>query len=74
MQIIYIFNNIIRIYQSTIPQSLVIGSFKKCGISNLMDGSEDNFLYETEDEDNNNDEVVNIEDSSAEESDSEVNN
>jgi hypothetical protein len=57
-----------------IPQSLVIESFKKCGISNLMDGSEDNFLYETEDEDNNNDEVVNIEDSSAEESDSEVNN
>ena len=53
---------------------MVIESFKKCGISNLMDGSEDNFLYETEDEDNNNDEVVNIEDSSAEESDSEVNN
>ena len=58
---------------------MVIGSFKKCGISNLMDGSEDNFLYKTEDEDNedednNNDEVVNIEDSSAEESDDEMNN
>ena len=28
----------------------VIKSFKKCGISNAMDGSEDNLLYESKDE------------------------
>ena len=28
----------------------VIKSFKKCGISNAMDGSEDDLLYESEDE------------------------
>jgi len=60
-----------------IPESLVIKSFKKCGISNLMNGSEDNLLYETEDENNNednNDEVVSIENFSAKESDGEIDN
>lgn len=30
-------------------------SFLKCGISNILDGSEDNFLYESEDEDSSSD-------------------
>ena len=47
----------------------LIRSFKKCGISNLMDGTEDHLIYEDDDIENNNDnndpEIVDDEDSSA---------
>jgi hypothetical protein len=34
-----------------IPQSIIIRSFKKCFISNALDGSEDDILLEDDDED-----------------------
>jgi hypothetical protein len=38
---------------STVREDIIVKSFKKCGISNALDGSEDHFIYE---EDNDDDE------------------
>ena len=34
-----------------IPESIIVRSFKKCCISNALDGSEDDILREEDDED-----------------------
>jgi hypothetical protein len=34
-----------------IPESIIVGSFKKCCISNALDGSEDDILWEDDGED-----------------------
>jgi len=34
-----------------IPESIIARSFKKCCISNALDGSEDDILWEDDDED-----------------------
>jgi len=34
-----------------IPESIIVRSFKKCGISNALDGSEDDILWEDDGED-----------------------
>ena len=34
-----------------IPESLIVRSFKKCYISNALDGSEDNILWDDDGED-----------------------
>jgi len=34
-----------------IPESIIVGSFKKCCISNALDGSEDGILWENDGED-----------------------
>jgi len=34
-----------------IPESIIIRSFKKCGISNALDGSKDDILWEDDGED-----------------------
>lgn len=34
-----------------VKEEVVVRSFKKCGISNAMDGTEDEFLYEDRDAD-----------------------
>ena len=34
-----------------IPESILVGSFKKCCISNALDGSEDDILWEDDCED-----------------------
>ncbi|CAG8632807.1 2269_t:CDS:1, partial [Diversispora eburnea] len=39
-----------------IPSEMVSKSFKKCGISNAMDGTEDDLIWEENNENNNNDE------------------
>ncbi|CAG8619627.1 11841_t:CDS:2 [Diversispora eburnea] len=36
----------------SIPKEMVIKSFKKCGISNSMDGMEDHMIYESDGENN----------------------
>jgi hypothetical protein len=33
-----------------IPESIIVRSFKKCNISNALDGSEDDILWEDDDE------------------------
>jgi len=35
----------------TIPESIIVSSFKKCCISNALDGSEDDILWEDDGED-----------------------
>jgi len=54
-----------------IPKKMIVKSFKKCGISNAMDGSEDDLFGqgETENDDNDNDEreILNIDSDSADE-------
>jgi hypothetical protein len=35
----------------TIPESIIVRSFKKCCISNALDGSEDDILWEDDGED-----------------------
>ena len=35
----------------TIPESIIVRSFKKCCISNVLDGSEDDILWEDDGED-----------------------
>ena len=34
-----------------IPENIIVGSFKRCCISNALDGSEDDILWEDNDED-----------------------
>ena len=34
-----------------VPESIIVRSFKKCCISNVLDGSEDDILWEDDDED-----------------------
>jgi len=34
-----------------IPESIIVRSFKKCCISNVLDGSKDDFLWEDDGED-----------------------
>ena len=46
-----------------IPESIIVRSFKKCCISNALDGSEDNFLWEDEGEDKDDSEWVTDNDS-----------
>jgi len=48
---------------------MIIKSFKKCGISNAMDGSEDDLFGQDETEENDNDEreILNIDSDSADE-------
>jgi hypothetical protein len=50
-----------------IPSQMVIKSFLKCGISNADDGSQDHFLYESDelDEEQKREEVVHLDDESA---------
>ena len=55
-----------------IPSEMIIKSFKKCGISNALDGTEDDLLYSSdaeisEDEIDDLNEIVNEDDVSAEE-------
>ena len=38
---------------SAIPESIIVRSFKKCCISNALDGSEDDILWNGEDKDDN---------------------
>jgi hypothetical protein len=37
--------------RKAIPESIIARSFKKCCISNALDGSEDDILWEDDDED-----------------------
>ncbi len=48
---------------------MIVKSFKKCGISNAMDGSEDDLFGQDETEENDNDEreILNIDSDSADE-------
>ena len=46
-----------------IPESIIIRSFKKCRISNALDGSEDDILWEDDGEDKDNSEWVTDSDS-----------
>ena len=41
-----------------IPESIIVRSFKKCCISNALDGSEDDILWEDDDEDKDNSDWV----------------
>ena len=41
-----------------IPESIIVRSFKKCCISNGLDGSEDDILWEDDDEDKDSDWVT----------------
>jgi len=51
-----------------IPKEMIIKSFKKCGISNAMDGSEDDLFGQMEEEiDKNEREIVDIDSDSADE-------
>ena len=52
-----------------IPKEMIVKSFKKCGISNAMDGSEDDLFGQDETEENDNDEreILNIDSDSADE-------
>src|SRR6266498_1986850 len=52
-----------------IPKEMIVKSFKKCGISNAMDGSEDDLFGQDETEENDNDEreILNIDNDSADE-------
>ena len=52
---------------NSIPIEMIIKSFKKCGISNALDGTEDDLLYNSNTEIDNIAEVVNENDSSAKE-------
>ena len=38
--------------RKAIPESIIVRSFKKCCISNVLDGSEDDILWEDDGEDN----------------------
>ena len=46
-----------------IPESIIIRSFKKCCISNALDGSEDDFLWEDDGEDKDDSNLVTDNDS-----------
>ena len=46
-----------------IPESIIIRSFKKCCISNALDGSEDDILWEDDGEDKDNSDWVTDNDS-----------
>jgi len=48
---------------------MIVKSFKKCGISNAIDGSEDDLFGQDETEENDNDEreILNIDSDSADE-------
>ena len=52
----------IRLAWELIPQEMVIKSFKKCGISNSMDGDEDDILFteNTDNADGNEESVTNL--------------
>jgi len=43
----------------TIPESIIVRSFKKCGISNALDGSDDDILWEDDGEEVDSDWVTN---------------
>jgi len=46
-----------------IPESISVRSFKKCCISNALDGSEDDILWEDDDEDKDDSDCVTDNDS-----------
>jgi len=46
-----------------IPESIIVSSFKKCCISNALDGSEDDILWEDYGEDENDSDWVTDNDS-----------
>jgi len=46
-----------------IPESIIVRSFKKCYISTALDGSEDDILWEDDDEDKDDSDWVTANDS-----------
>ena len=46
-----------------IPESIIVSSFKKCYISNALDGSEDDILWEDDGEDKDDNDWVTDNDS-----------
>ncbi len=51
-----------------IPKEMIVKSFKKCGISNAMDGSEDDLFGQDETKENDDErEILNIDNDSADE-------
>ena len=47
----------------TIPESIIVRSFKKCRINNALDGSEDDILWEDDGEDKDDSDWVTVNDS-----------
>ena len=44
----------------SVKEDIVVKSFKKCGISNALDGTEDNILFDTSEEESDDNECVNL--------------
>ena len=49
--------------RKAIPESIIVRSFKKCCISNALDGSEDDILWEDDSEDKDDSDWVTDDDS-----------
>ncbi|KAJ9601138.1 hypothetical protein L9F63_000717 [Diploptera punctata] len=44
---------------SRVREDIIVKSFKKCGVSNALDGSEDHLMYEEDNDDNEEKEEAN---------------